>query len=173
MGKNGAPTDEGSRWLLLMGEYGSGKTHLAAAIGNRWLERGGQALFLTSPDLLDHLRSTFGPSSEIGYDQLFQRVRNVSLLVLDDFGTEFRHSLGAREALPAAQLPLYPTACRPCSRTNADLDDLDGRLRSRLLDTELVSQYKLPVPDYRNPGRGAQHAEAVTGDAELLSRLSL
>ncbi len=152
LGKNGAPTDEGSRWLLLMGEYGSGKTHLAAAIGNRWLERGGQALFLTSPDLLDHLRSTFGPSSEIGYDQLFQRVRNVSLLVLDDFGTEFA-TPWAREKLFQLLNYRYIHRLPTVLTTNADLDDLDGRLRSRLLDTELVSQYKLPVPDYRNPGR--------------------
>ena len=152
LSKNGVPMDESSRWLLLRGEYGSGKTHLAAAIGNRWLERGGQVLFLTSPDLLDYLRSTFGPSSEIGYDQLFQRVRNVSLLVLDDFGTEFA-TPWAREKLFQLLNHRYVHRLPTVLTTNTDLDELDGRLRSRLLDTELVSEYKLPVPDYRNPGR--------------------
>ena len=142
-------------WLLIRGDYGSGKTHLAAAIGNRWLERGGQVFFLTSPDLLDHLRSTFGPNSEIGYDALFQEVRNASLLILDDFGTEYA-STWAREKLfqlfNHRHIHRLPTVLT----TNLSLyedNGLDERLRSRLLDTELVSHINLPVSDYRDPSK--------------------
>src|SRR5258706_8834442 len=38
-------------WLLFWGSYGTGKTHLAAAIGNRQLQQGTPVLFMTAPDL--------------------------------------------------------------------------------------------------------------------------
>ena len=157
---NGAPKDERTRWLLLMGRYGSGKTHLAAAIGNRWLERGGQAYFTTSPDLLDHLRGTFGPNSVVGYDDLFQRMRNVSLLILDDFGAEAA-TTWAREKLFQLLNHRYIHRLPTVFTTNEALADLDGRLLSRLQDTELVTQVRLPVPDYRNPGLAPSRSRAV------------
>ncbi|MCY4009456.1 MAG: ATP-binding protein [Anaerolineaceae bacterium] len=158
--ENGVPRDERARWLLLMGRYGSGKTHLAAAVGNRWLERGGQAYFTTSPDLLDHLRGTFGPNSAVGYDDLFQRMRNVSLLILDDFGAEAVTSW-AREKLFQLLNHRYIHRLPTVFTTNEVLADLDGRLYSRLQDTELVSQVRLPVPDYRNPGITPSKSKAV------------
>ncbi len=75
-------------WLLLEGSYGCGKTHLAAAVANTRLAQGDNVLFITAPDLLDHLRSAYAPNSESGYDDLFDRVRNVGLLILDDLGVE-------------------------------------------------------------------------------------
>ena len=55
-------------WLLLTGAYGCGKTHLAAAIANLRLAAGDTAVFMTVPDLLDHLRSALSPQGETGYD---------------------------------------------------------------------------------------------------------
>lgn len=159
-GENGVPRDARARWLLLMGRYGSGKTHLAAAVGNRWLERGGQAYFTTSADLLDHLRGTFGPNSAVGYDDLFQRMRNVSLLILDDFGAEAVTSW-AREKLFQLLNHRYIHRLPTVFTTNEALADLDGRLHSRLQDTELVSHVRLPVPDYRNPGITPSKSKAV------------
>ncbi len=43
-------------WLLITGQYGCGKTHLAAAIANQAVSLGVPTLFLTVPDLLDWLR---------------------------------------------------------------------------------------------------------------------
>lgn len=76
------------RWLLLFGPCGVGKTHLAAAAANQALDRNERVLFAVVPDLLDHLRSTFGPSSEVAYDERFELVRTVPLLILDDLGTQ-------------------------------------------------------------------------------------
>ena len=52
-------------WLVFVGPHGSGKTRMAAAIANRCIERGHIALFVHVPDLMDHLRSSFGPTSEL------------------------------------------------------------------------------------------------------------
>jgi DNA replication protein DnaC len=143
-------------WLLLEGTYGCGKTHLAAAVGNLRLEKGDMVLFITTPDLLDHLRSTFGPSSEAGYDETFDRVRNAPLLILDD--------LGAENASPWAQEKLFQLLNHRYSRrlptvitTNVDLDTLDPRVRSRLLDNTLISRGKIIAPDYRTYTRNEEN----------------
>jgi len=72
-------------WLLLMGSYGCGKTHLAAAIANTCVEFGMQTIFLTVPDLLDWLRYSYDAVDD-SFERRFEELRNVSLLVLDDLG---------------------------------------------------------------------------------------
>ena len=118
-------------WLVLTGPSGSGKTHLAAAVANRCIERQQNTFFIMVADLLDHLRAAYSPSSEIGYDELFEQVRNAPVLVLDD--------LGAHSSTPWAQeklfqvinhrynneLPTVVTVRGPLSR-------LDESLRTRL-----------------------------------------
>lgn len=144
--RNFAHAPEG--WLILTGTYGSGKTHLAAAVGNERLAQGDVVLFITAPDLLDHLRSTFGPSSEIGYDEQFERIRSAQLLILDD--------LGAENPSPWAGEKLYQLLNHRHSRrlptvitTNVDLDSIEGRIRSRMLDESLFRHAGISAPDYR------------------------
>ncbi|MHB0877096.1 MAG: ATP-binding protein [Anaerolineae bacterium] len=148
-------------WLMLTGTYGSGKTHLAAAIANHIIGRGEGVLFVVVPDLLDHLRATFAPNSKVPYDQLFEEVRNAPCLVLDDFG--------AHNATPWALEKLYqilnhrynnrlPTVIT----TNNELEDLDPRLRSRLTDESLVRSVAITAPDYRGSGASGGLAELST-----------
>ena len=50
-------------WLVLIGAYGCGKTHLAAAVANYCIEGGRPVLFVIVPDLLDYLRAAYAPNS--------------------------------------------------------------------------------------------------------------
>ncbi len=142
-------------WLLLMGGYGCGKTHLAAAIANFVVSLGVPTLFLTVPDLLDWLRFSYS-SPEDTFEQRFDEIRNTALLVLDDLGTQ--------NATPWAQEKLYqiinyryvaklPTVVT----TNQELDEIDGRIRSRLQDPELVTRVMISAPDYRSPVVDSSH----------------
>ena len=58
-------------WLVFLGGYGSGKTHLAVAIANYRAKLGDPPLFIMVPDLLDHLRATFSPNSNVAFDRRF------------------------------------------------------------------------------------------------------
>ncbi len=138
-------------WLLLSGGYGVGKTHLAAAIGNEVIRRGGQALFILAPDLLDHLRSSFNPSSPETYDELFDRLKNTPLLILDDLGSESA-TAWAQEKLFQLLNHRYLRRLPTVITTNRPLSALEARIRSRLMDVDLVEHHRILAADYRGGG---------------------
>ena len=137
-------------WLVLMGPNGCGKTHLAAAIANQYLEEGAPVLFITVIDLLEHLRATFAPTSTVVYDQLFSRMREAALLVLDD--------LGAHQSSPWANEKLFqllnyrynlsiPTII---TMNNSAWSNIEERIRSRISDFSLVTTVRFDgAQDFR------------------------
>ncbi len=129
-------------WLVLSGASGCGKTHIAAAVVNRLLERGEPALFVVVPDLLDHLRSAYQPGAEVGYDELFERVRNAPLLVLDDLGTQ-APTPWAQEKLFQLINHRFNTRLPTVVTTNLLPDQIDERLRTRLTDASIARVYVL------------------------------
>jgi len=134
-------------WLIFMGSYGCGKSHLAAAIANYRAGLGAPPLFIMVPDLLDHLRATFSPKSDVSYDRRFDEIRTAPLLILDDLGTQSM-TPWVREKL--YQLFTYRyNAELPTVITTADtLDEIDERIRSRLLDKRLCKIHAITVPAY-------------------------
>ncbi|MHB1355320.1 MAG: ATP-binding protein [Anaerolineae bacterium] len=140
------------RWIVFTGAYGCGKTHLAAAIANYRVDRGQPVMFVVVPDLLDYLRSAYAPNSPVSYDERFDQVRNVELLILDDLGTQNATPWAAEKLYQLlnyrynAELPTVIT-------TNQSLDDLDPRLASRLRDQEMVALIPLFGTDYRIGGQ--------------------
>ncbi|MCS7259943.1 MAG: ATP-binding protein [Anaerolineae bacterium] len=138
-------------WLVLLGGYGCGKTHLAAAIANEQLVLGRPVLFVVVPDLLDHLRATFSPHSPITYDRRFENIRNVQVLVLDDLGTQ-SSTEWAREKLFQIFNHRYNLRLPTVVTSNCKLEHIDVRIRSRLMDPDLVRICHITAPDYRSSG---------------------
>lgn len=141
-------------WLLITGHYGCGKTHLAAAIANARLERTHSVLFVVVPDLLDYLRSAYAPDSTITYDERFEQVRRIELLILDDLGTQ-NTTPWAAEKLYQILNYRYNAALPTVITTNQNLDDMDPRLSSRLRDQALVRTIPIYAPDARVQGNEA------------------
>jgi DNA replication protein DnaC len=127
-------------WVLIHGASGAGKTHVAAAIANACIEQGRAALFVVVPDLLDHLRAAYNPGSDIGYDSLFEQVRNARVLILDDLGTQ-NATAWAQEKLFQIINHRYNSRLPTVVTTNLPIDRLDERLRMRLTDPELARVY--------------------------------
>jgi hypothetical protein len=136
-------------WLVLEGAHGCGKTHLAAAIANRRLAAGERPLFLVVPDLLDYLRYAMDRDSRTNFYEVFDRVKNAPMLILDD--------LGAQSDVPwvrdrlfqlvnhryAARLPTVFTVSRD------SLNRLEERFLSRLYDPNVSTEVPIISPAYR------------------------
>ena len=142
-------------WLLLNGPRGCGKTHLAVAIAGERLKQGSQVFFAFVPTLLDHLRATFSPDSLVGYDELFEQINSVPLLVLDDLGAE-SSTAWAEEKLyqivvhrHEARLPTVITT----ASTIDELEDTKSRIASRLVDGMVVDWQPITAPNYRDQRR--------------------
>ena len=132
-------------WLVLAGPSGCGKTHLAAAVTHRAVEGGHPALFMVAPDLLDHLRAAFAPSSEADYDLLFDQVRNAPVLALD--------GLGAQASTPWAQEKLfqilnhrYNLELPTVVTLSAPMETLEERFQTRLSGAGTGSVHTLASP---------------------------
>jgi DNA replication protein DnaC len=144
-------------WLVLQGGYGCGKTHLAAAVANFAVELGVPTLFITVPDMLDALRFAYSDTEE-GFEQRFEEIRRIQLLILDDFGTQ--------NATPWAQEKLfqiinfrYINRLPTVVTTNLASGEIEERIRSRFQDPELVTRVLIQAPDYRNPSQETTHSE--------------
>ena len=151
-----AYADDPRGWLLLFGNHGSGKTHLAAAIANHRVTVVQQpALLLTVADLLDHLRATYSPSSTVTYDARFDVIRAAPILVLDDLGAHSA-TTWAQEKLHqlldhryVGQLPTVITT----ALTLDELEKYDPRLFTRIIDKNHCTHLAILAPPY---GRNAQ-----------------
>lgn len=143
--------------LMFVGPFGTGKTHLAAAIANYLLKNKVPVIFGTLGNLLADIKDTFDEDSLITTARVRNQLRNVQLLIIDDLGKEkvtpwmleeFYNLLNARyEALK----PVVIT-------TNLSLEEIEqkyevenyrvgGAITSRLI--EMCRIVKMEGEDYR------------------------
>jgi DNA replication protein len=145
-------------WLLLLGRYGCGKTHLAAAIANQAVAMGMETFFLTVPDLLDWLRFAYSDNISDSFEERFEKIRDIPLLVMDDFGTQ-NATAWAQEKLFQILNYRYINKLATVITSNNPLSSFEGRIRSRLMDPELVLRVEILATDYRNPADDIGHPE--------------
>ena len=73
--------------LIIMGESGVGKTHLAASIANKLIENGKIVLMGRLTTLLDMIKGTFKDDTK-SENELIELYSNVDMIIIDDLGTE-------------------------------------------------------------------------------------
>lgn len=135
---------ESRRGLFLYGIPGTGKTHLAAAIGNS-LKLSDYTRFVTAPELLLQIKKGFGKDEEY-----LDRLAGTQLLILDDLGSE-KPTEWVQETLFVLIDRRY-TQYRPTIVTsNFSLDEIKDRLGYRIASriAEMCEVVELRAKDYR------------------------
>ena len=74
--------------LLISGPVGTGKTYLAAAAVNHWLDQLRRVTFGGVVQLLGRIRNSYGDSSRETEWEIIDQLTSVPVLVLDDLGKE-------------------------------------------------------------------------------------
>ncbi|MEH6993237.1 ATP-binding protein [Neobacillus drentensis] len=74
--------------LLIMGNTGTGKSHLCAAIARTVKEIGIVVGFLTTGQLLSKIKATYQNGASKTEHEIFKDIKKIELLILDDLGSE-------------------------------------------------------------------------------------
>lgn len=74
--------------FVFSGRPGTGKNHLAAAIGNDLILRGKTVLIVTVADLMSSMKGTFSCTSTLTEENLLHDLSSVDLLVIDEIGVQ-------------------------------------------------------------------------------------
>lgn len=75
--------------LCFTGSPGTGKTHLATAIGNHVIRSGHTALFITAYKAVGTIKNTWRKGSETNEMQAIESFLKPDLLILDEIGVQF------------------------------------------------------------------------------------
>lgn len=139
-------------WLVLLGGSYSGKTHLAAAIGNYRLLLGGQAILVEVSTLLDYLKSTFRPNSDVTFDRRAYEIRTTPLLMLDDLKESGMSSVWAEDKLHQILNHRYyanlPTVITSTLDPESFAKSYPG-LWNKILDSNKCTVCLMDMPPYR------------------------
>lgn len=72
--------------LMLIGDPGTGKTHLAVGVMKALLEKGHECLFFDYQNLLDRIRASYDQASGTSDREAYRSALEADVLVLDDLG---------------------------------------------------------------------------------------
>ena len=146
-----------STGILLTGNYGCGKTHLAAAIINEMLKKNVVGVFVVVPDLMRAIRRSFVEKDNHEIQQkiqeLFKTVKTAELLILDDLGAE-KASKWVQEQLFILinaryenMLPTIITTNKTVKKLSDEENSLGERITSRIV--EMTDGVMIKATDYR------------------------
>lgn len=74
--------------LLIVGSYGTGKTHLVTAIANQLITAGTPVIAMTMIDLLARIKRSYDDGDRVREDEVMSVYENIPLLIIDDIGSE-------------------------------------------------------------------------------------
>lgn len=134
--------EDGTGLYIYSATKGSGKTRMAASIGNEIIEELGLPVkFVTSIQILNEIKKSWDEGTE---SDLLYQLSNVKVLIIDDFGTEavkdwiserFYHIINER----------YINKRATIFTSNCSLADLeyDDRITNRILEMSII----VPFPE--------------------------
>ena len=135
--------------LMLVGPYGCGKTHLAAAILHRCAEYGVAGMFVVVPELLARIRTSYR-TGDGKAEAVIDTAKNAKLLILDDLGAE-KASEWVKEQLYMLVNYRYEHMLPTVVTTNCNGAELEQELGRRTLSrlVEMTKPVNIHAGDYR------------------------
>ena len=124
-----------ARCVTLCGRPGTGKTRLLACLVNAGRQNRWTSVYATMSEILEHLRRAYRPESEIGYDDLWERLVDARILAIDECD-RWNPTPWAQEKFYDLVDARYRAGADHCTAfaTNKAVEDLPGYLASRLQD---------------------------------------
>jgi DNA replication protein DnaC len=160
--------------LLLIGEPGTGKTHLAVAALHRIIQKGFEGVFTDYQTLLDRIRAGYDSSSNSSNKEAYRMALDSPILLLDDLGAH-RVTDWVQDTVTSIvthrcnnRLPLIATTNLPDGEAGSSIyektavgteyrrtlrDHIGDRARSRLFEMCMVIKINYSE-DYRIRSRG-------------------
>lgn len=74
--------------LIMSGKPGTGKTHLACAVGEQFMRKGGDVLFITVSAMIRKVRETYSRQSTVTEQEAIDSFSGVGLLIIDEIGLQ-------------------------------------------------------------------------------------
>ena len=149
--------------FMLLGQNGSGKTHLAVAIANALIDKNYLVRFVTFHDLLDQLSKSRTQKKETY--SVIDKYREADLLVVDDiFRTTIREWNGSRNVIMGHVDAMFrimdyryfnkKATVITGEKTVLEMMDMDRAITGRLVETARGSivEFKDPKLDHRFHG---------------------
>ena len=129
--------------LILRGPAGTGKTSLGVCLLKEALEIGRGCLMISMPNLLDNMLA-LSKGDSVAFMSYEQKLRNIPLLLLDDFGAEYSKSEWVAAKVESIIIDRY-NRMRPIILTTNYSDSLvEGNYSQRIYD-RLRGEYKEAV----------------------------
>ncbi len=141
--------DDPHGWFVLTGEYGAGKTHLAAAIANHRHQIGKAVIFVTYQDLSDLFRTTGQRDHDERSAKLVQEVKHANFVVIDDVSSQVGTAGYFREKFFQVFNYRFDAQLATVLTTSAADKELDPRIKSRIFQSDLCQVHVLKVGAYR------------------------
>jgi DNA replication protein DnaC len=154
--------------LLLVGETGTGKTHLAVAALKALIEKGHEGLFYDYQNLLDRIRAGYDRTAGATDREAYQSALDAEVLLLDDLGSHrvtewvedtvtsiITYRCNHRKAL-IATTNLTPDEAAPVAYTTPGGADVHKKTLSEVIGARACSRLfemckivRVQVEDYR------------------------
>jgi DNA replication protein DnaC len=138
-GRDMAHKKTGPRWLSLIGNSGTGKTHLAKGIWKAW-ENKGQWYRKAGVDMVKHglFKSFSRMCNEMrsGAFGIFQSCADADFLVLDDLGAEYATEFSQRQLASMLDQRLGKWTVITSNLSMNDISEIDVRIADRMIRGE-------------------------------------
>lgn len=160
-------TWEHGQSLLLLGNVGTGKTHIAVGIAREAMEQGFSAAFTTAADMLGKVKATWGQRGGDSEAQVIERFASIALLIIDEVGS-IKCSGREREILFAILNSRHNEELPTVFTANLKPDELPGYLGDQIVSRLRESGSQSVIfgwNDYRPiKGKQAMANRSVTND---------